>query len=78
VKKIETEQYKLAKSKTEKIPGGRSSGKSREDFPKDQLEKGIKVEMEHSSNQSIAKEIAMDHLDEFPDYYDRLEKVEKK
>jgi hypothetical protein len=32
-----------------------------------QLSKGIKVEQEH-----------VDDLNEFPDYYDRLEKVEKK
>jgi hypothetical protein len=42
-----------------------------------QLEKGIKVEHEHTSNARIAREIALDHLKEFPDYYDRLEKVER-
>ena len=45
-------------------------------FLKKQLEKGIKVEMEHTNNKSKAKEIAMDHLSEKPDYYDRLEKIE--
>lgn len=43
-----------------------------------QLLKGIKVELEHTDNVAMAKEIALDHLNEFPDYYDRLEKVEKK
>ena len=42
-----------------------------------QLAKGIKVEQEHTGDMAIAREIALDHLDEFPDYYDRLEKVEK-
>lgn len=43
-----------------------------------QLSKGIKIEMEHTGDLAMAREIALDHLNEFPDYYDRLEKVEKK
>ena len=43
-----------------------------------QLDKGIGVEMEHTSSRATAKEIALDHLAEFPDYYDRLERVEAK
>lgn len=42
-----------------------------------QLEKGIKVEMEHTSKESVAREIALDHLMELPDYYTKLAKVEK-
>lgn len=42
-----------------------------------QLRKGIKVEYEHTSDFDTAKEIALDHLKEFPDYYDRLEKAEE-
>lgn len=42
-----------------------------------QLSKGIKVELEHTTDPKIAKEIALDHLAEFPDYYDRLEDVEE-
>lgn len=45
---------------------------------KEQLNKGIKVEREHTNHDDVAKEIALDHLKEFPDYYDRLEKAEKK
>jgi hypothetical protein len=40
-----------------------------------QLKKGIKVEMEHTNHPTVAKEIAMDHLDENPYYYDELRKV---
>lgn len=43
-----------------------------------QVAKGIKVEQEHTGDIALAREIALDHLNEFPDYYDRLEKVEKK
>jgi hypothetical protein len=42
-----------------------------------QLCKGMKVELEHTGDLALAREIALDHLNEFPDYYDRLEKVEK-
>lgn len=42
----------------------------------DQLKKGIKVEAEHTQDHETATEIAMDHLYELPDYYDRLEAME--
>lgn len=42
-----------------------------------QLKMGIKVEKEHTKDASLAKDIAMDHLSEMPDYYTRLEKMEK-
>lgn len=41
-----------------------------------ELKKGIKVEMEHTDNESKAKEIAMDHLFEDPNYYGKLKKIE--
>lgn len=43
-----------------------------------QLNKGIKVEMEHTNSRVKAREIAMDHLWEDPKYYDKLSKVETK
>jgi hypothetical protein len=43
-----------------------------------QLNKGIKVEMEHTNSRVKAREIAMDHLWEDPKYYDKLEKIETK
>jgi hypothetical protein len=43
----------------------------------DQLNKGIRVELEHTTDRRVAREIALDHLKEFPDYYDRLAKAEK-
>lgn len=45
---------------------------------KSQLLKGIKVEQEHTGDLVMAREIALDHLDEFPDYYDRLDRAEKR
>ena len=43
-----------------------------------QLRKGIEVEQEHTGDKDMAREIALDHLDELPDYYDPLDKAEKK
>ena len=45
---------------------------------KSQIQKGVKVEMEHTDDKEKAREIATDHVSEFPDYYDRLMKMEKK
>ena len=43
----------------------------------DQLKKGLRVEAEHTTDFKTAKEIALDHLNEFPNYYDRLAQAEK-
>ena len=42
-----------------------------------QIKIGVEIEQEHTSDEEQAKKIAMDHLVEFPDYYDRLVKMEK-
>lgn len=43
-----------------------------------QVEKGIKVEMEHTSNKQVALKIALDHLAEISNYYDLLAEMEDK
>lgn len=43
----------------------------------DQLKVGIKVEREHTTDAAVAREIALDHLAELPDYYTRLKQVEQ-
>lgn len=45
---------------------------------KDQLKKGTKVEKEHTKDVELATTIASQHIDELPDYYDKLSKIEKK
>jgi hypothetical protein len=67
--------YKIAKWK-DKIPGGNSDNKSPKDFEKSQVEKGKKVEFEHTDDAETAKEIAIDHLEEHEDYYVGLEHME--
>ena len=47
-----------------------------EKYVKPQLMKGIKVEMEHTTDVRVATEIAMDHLWEDLKYYDKLAKIE--
>jgi hypothetical protein len=42
-----------------------------------ELEMGIEVEMEHTSDPKVAREIALDHLKERPDYYTKLKTVDK-
>ena len=61
----------------DKIPGGLGDKRSPQDFDPKQIAKGVKVEMEHTDDPDLAREIAMDHLTEDPDYYTKLEKVEK-
>jgi len=56
-------------------------------FDVDQFRKGMNVELEHGKRDEntnvsndglkITGEIALAHLNEFPDYYDRLAKMEK-
>ena len=43
-----------------------------------QLQRGIKVEHEHTTKLAVARRIALAHLGENPDYYKKLKKVEKK
>ncbi len=42
------------------------------------LEEGTVVEKEHTDNEDIARQIAIDHLAEDPKYYEKLKEVEKK
>lgn len=62
----------------DKIPGGLASGKKPSDFDLAALAEGTKVEMEHTDSKATAREIAMDHLSEDPNYYRKLKEIEKK
>ena len=71
-----------------KLIGGKADGRdvndiaSLHDVPVEEIEKqlkiGIGVESEHTSNKDVAREIALDHLFEFPRYYTELHKMEAK
>jgi len=45
---------------------------------KAQLKLGIQSEHEHTNDKDLAADIALQHLDEIPDYYTRLKKMETK
>lgn len=63
--------------KADKLPGGLADKKKPSDFPAAALKQGIKVELEHTKDRALAREIAMDHLTEDLKYYDKLKLVEK-
>lgn len=46
------------------------------EYVKSQYDKGFQVELEHGDKE-LAKIIALDHLDEMPNYYEKLEELEK-
>lgn len=70
----------------EALEGGLAEGMTLEDIAEmhdmdvstlqKQLDMGVLVEKEHSSDPEVRKRIAMDHLYEIPDYYTRLKKME--
>jgi hypothetical protein len=66
---------KLLAEWVDMIKGGLADKKKPEDFDPKQLAMGIEVEMEHTGNRKLAKEIAMDHLSEDPKYYTKLKKA---
>ena len=69
------------------IPGGLAGGMGLTDIAKhhnlsvdvlvDEFKKGISVEMEHTTDREVAKEIALDHLYEDPKYYTKLKDIEE-
>lgn len=60
------------------LPGGLADNKPDSDFDPKALKEGIKVEMEHTSDPDIAKEISKDHITENPGYYPALKVTERK
>ena len=71
--KLHTHKVKLA---IEKLKGGAGDYKADSAFSSVELRNGIKHELEHTKNKSLAKEIAKDHLSEVKNYYSKLEKAD--
>tara|TARA_R110000851_G_scaffold119780_5_gene247749 strand:+ start:20069 stop:21289 length:1221 start_codon:yes stop_codon:yes gene_type:complete len=77
----------LNMNESDKIKGGLADNKSVEDIAKKHevsvdvinkaIAKGVKVELEHTSDEDVAHEIAKDHVFENPKYYEGLAKMEK-
>jgi len=54
------------------LQGGKGDDLNAEDVDQDQLKIGVATEMEHTTDEEISQEIALDHLAEVPDYYTKL------
>ena len=60
------------------VEGGKADNADESEFDPKQLEMGIEIEMEHTNDPKMAKEIAMDHLKENAEYYTHLKDMEAK
>lgn len=58
------------------IPLGVHKSKLNKFDPKE-IKRGIYIEKEHTTSPVIAKQIALDHLKEDPQYYTKLKKIFK-
>lgn len=67
----------LWQHRKDRIRGGLADKRKPSSFNKKQLNRGMQVEMEHTSDKKIAREIARDHLTEDSDYYKKLAKMEQ-
>lgn len=61
----------------ERIEVVKQDTKKDSDYSPQQLQLGKETEKEHTTNNKLAKAIAKDHLEEIPNYYTELEKMEK-
>lgn len=65
-------QLKVVPLNEDRIPGGKGDDADPRDVDQRQLAVGIEVEREHTSSEEEAREIALDHLTENPEYYSEL------
>lgn len=65
------------KNFNDKIKGGFADGKAITNYDLKQLLEGIKWEREHTSDNLLALEMAMDHLERIPNYYSHLVRMER-
>ena len=59
----------------DQMPGGKADGRNPLDFDLDALAEGAEVEREHTDDPHRAIEVAMDHLEEDPEYYRKLKSL---
>jgi hypothetical protein len=87
IQKVVASKIKELVNEGDVVPGGLAKGLSLNDIAEKhgvsvdimvaEFKKGIAVEMEHTTDREVAKEITLDHLFEDPKYYDKLAKVEE-
>jgi len=69
------QQTAFFRAQRERLPGGKGDGRPDSAFDPKELARGIKVELEHTRDREIAKEIAKDHLTEDGSYYLKLKAI---
>lgn len=67
----------IMRKTSERLSGGLADDEKPQKYDSRELDKGVDVEYEHTDDQEVAREIAMDHLEEIPDYYTRLHQMEE-
>ena len=67
---------KTSQHAEDSLPGGKGDNADASKFSKEQIQAGIKVELEHTDDPKVALEIVLDHLTEDDQYYTKLAKVE--
>ncbi len=72
--KCDSEQEEV-EYKGKKITIGKHEDKTDHQFDPHELAMGIEDELEHTLDERTAKNIAKDHLNQFPDYYSRLRRM---
>lgn len=65
------------KKRPARVPGGLAARRHPSEFPFEKLVRGTLVELEHTNDPRVAMEIAMDHLTEDINYYEKLSTIEK-
>jgi len=80
------EQYRTAikdahridiKNFKDRLPGGHADAKPITSYDLQQLLAGINFERDHTKDNLLALEMAMDHLERFPDYYTHLANMDR-
>lgn len=61
----------------DRIKGGYADGKAVTDYALPELIEGIKIEREHTNDNLLALEMAMDHLERIGNYYTHLNAMER-
>jgi ADP-ribose pyrophosphatase YjhB (NUDIX family) len=67
----------MRRNRVKRTLGLKASKRSPRDFDQRQLSIGTRIELEHTDDRAVAQQIAMHHLEEYPDYYRALVKMEK-
>lgn len=76
--KVPREHRKQARVELEEddlIPGGLADHAQDDEFDPIQLQKGVMVEMVHTDDREVAKELAQDNLAKDPLYYEKVEEL---